>query len=78
MRNNATLSDELCIELIKNRLRSSHSFQGYVLDNFPTTRKQAELLMKANVRIHNFIDLNIDIAKIIDMFNLRNKNFMTD
>lgn len=34
--------------------------------------------MKANVRIHNFIDLNIDIAKIIDMFNLRNKNFMTD
>jgi len=34
--------------------------------------------MKANVRIHNFIDLNIDIAKIIDMFKLRNKTFMSD
>jgi len=34
--------------------------------------------MKANVRIHNFIDLNSDIAKIIDMVKLRNKTFMSD
>jgi len=78
MRNNATLSDELCIELIKNRLKSSKSYYGFVMDNFPTTRRQAELLMKANVRIHNFIDLNIDIAKIIDMFNNKSNNYMKD
>jgi len=35
LRTNASLSDELAIDLIKSRIQSSHSFHGFVLDNFP-------------------------------------------
>jgi len=34
--------------------------------------------MKANLRIHNFIDLDIDISKIMAMFKLKNLSFMAD
>lgn len=71
MRSNAVLSDELTIELIKNRLNSSKCYHGFVLDNFPQNRKQAELMVKNNIRIHQFFDLCMRIPKIMNIYNNR-------
>lgn len=61
------VSDEIIIELIKNRIKEEDCKNGYILDGFPRTIKQAEKYDEMLEEIDNKIDyvFAIDIDKSI-------------
>ena len=61
------VSDEIIIELIKNRIKEDDCKNGYILDGFPRTIKQAEKYDEMLAEIDNKIDyvFAIDIDKSI-------------
>lgn len=61
------VSDEIIIELIKNRINEDGCKNGYILDGFPRTIKQAEKYDEMLAEIGNKIDyvFAIDIDKSI-------------
>ena len=61
------VSDEIIIELIKNRINEDDCKNGYILDGFPRTIKQAEKYDEMLAEIDNKIDyvFAIDIDKSI-------------
>ena len=61
------VSDEIIIELIKNRINEDDCKNGYILDGFPRTIKQAEKYDEMLAEIGNKIDyvFAIDIDKSI-------------
>ncbi|MDY6430712.1 MAG: adenylate kinase [Bacilli bacterium] len=54
--------DELTIELVKERLSRSDCANGYLLDGFPRTIKQAEALSSFGKEINREVSLVIDIS----------------
>ena len=57
--------DDLIVELIKIRLSETDCKNGYVLDGYPRTIKQAEELDKIDT-ITNVINIDVDNAVIVD------------
>ena len=60
----AFVSDEITIEVIKKRLKKSDCKNGFILDGFPRTIPQAEVLDKIT-KIDMVIDLVVDEEYII-------------
>ena len=54
------VKDEIIIEIIKNRLNNIDCKNGFILDGFPRTIHQAEMLEKMNVIINNVFYINVD------------------
>ena len=55
------VSDEVVIDLIKERIRQSDCENGFILDGFPRNIAQAEKLSET------LIEMNLKIDKVIDM-----------
>ena len=66
------VSDDLIIELVKERISQSDCERGFLFDGFPRTIPQAEALIQNNVEIHGVIELVVadeEIIKRISYFN---------
>jgi len=59
------VSDELIIDLIKDRLQEDDCKNGYLLDGFPRTIPQADAMRKNNIDVDYVIEINVDDAEII-------------
>ncbi|MCP5050125.1 MAG: adenylate kinase [bacterium] len=60
MESGELVSDEIIIEMLKNRLAKDDIDGGYIMDGFPRTRNQAEALSRMTVDKEIAIYLNVD------------------
>ena len=71
----ALVPDELTIEILKARFEEDDTVNGFVLDGFPRTIKQAEyldeLLKKEDKRINVVVDLSLSDDEIVDRITKR-------
>ena len=59
------VSDDLIIELVKERISQSDCERGFLFDGFPRTIPQAAALIHNNVEIHGVIELVVADEEII-------------
>lgn len=66
MSTGALISTDIVTELLKKRLNKDDIEKGFILDGYPRTLEQAEilsnLLMELNYRINNVIYLDMDVS----------------
>lgn len=71
----ALVPDELTIEILKARFEEDDTINGFVLDGFPRTIKQAEylddLLKKEGKKINVVVDLSLSDDEIVDRITKR-------
>jgi len=65
MKQGALVSDELIINLVKERLKASDCMQGFLFDGFPRTVPQAEAVRVAAIHIDKVIDIDVDDEEIV-------------
>ena len=59
------VSDDLIIELVKERISESDCSQGFLFDGFPRTIPQAEALELNNIQIDGVIELKVPDDEIL-------------
>lgn len=59
------VSDDLIINLVKERIAQSDCKNGFLLDGFPRTIPQAEALLNAGVKIDNVLEISVDDEEIV-------------
>lgn len=59
------VSDDLIINLVKERIAQPDCANGFLFDGFPRTIPQAEALKEAGVRIDNVIEIAVDDEEIV-------------
>ncbi|WP_291808588.1 adenylate kinase [Limnobacter sp.] len=65
------VSDEIIINLVKERLKESDCANGYLFDGFPRTIPQAEAMKEAGVKIDFVLEINVPHDAIIDRMSGR-------
>ncbi|MGB2238832.1 MAG: adenylate kinase [Pseudomonadales bacterium] len=65
------VTDEIIIDLVKERISASDCQSGFLFDGFPRTIPQAESLREAGVEIDVVIEINLSDQKIIDRLSGR-------
>ena len=65
------VSDEVIIELVKERIAQPDCQNGFLLDGFPRTLRQAEALKQQNIRLDCVIELQINDEVIIERMSGR-------
>lgn len=65
MEHGGLVSDDIIIDLVKNRLQENDCKNGYLLDGFPRTIAQAEALKKAGITIDFTIEIDVPDEEII-------------
>ena len=64
MDNGDLVSDNIIMSMIEKRITKSDCKNGFILDGFPRTYKQAVsldmILQKLNLKIHKVIEINVD------------------
>ncbi|OGT69652.1 MAG: adenylate kinase [Gammaproteobacteria bacterium RIFCSPLOWO2_02_FULL_42_9] len=59
------VSDEIMIDLIKDRIAKHDCKHGFLLDGFPRTVRQAEALLEQKVHIDYVIEIYVDDEEVI-------------
>lgn len=59
------VTDEIMIQLVKDRISQPDCKKGFLLDGFPRTIPQAEALKLANIKINHVIEINVDDEEIV-------------
>lgn len=59
------VSDELILELVKERISEKDCKNGYLFDGFPRTIAQADGMKNANIHVEYIVELQIDDDEII-------------
>jgi adenylate kinase len=59
------VSDEIIIDLIKERITQADCAQGFLFDGFPRTIPQADALQEAGVNIDNVLEIAVDDEEIV-------------
>lgn len=59
------VSDETIIQLVKNRIEEPDCANGFILDGFPRTRSQAEVLVQEGVDLDFVIQINVPDEDIV-------------
>src|SRR6185503_15349733 len=65
------VSDDLIIDLVKERLKQPDCANGYLFDGFPRTIPQAEALKAANVPIDYVLEIDVPDEEIIQRMSGR-------
>ena len=65
MEEGALVTDEIIIDLVKERIKKDDCEKGYLFDGFPRTIPQAEALAQQNIRIDSVIEIKVEDAQII-------------
>jgi adenylate kinase len=67
----ALVSDDLIINLVKERIALPDCAQGFLFDGFPRTIPQAEAMRSAGVRIDYVLEIDVPFADIIERMSGR-------
>lgn len=65
------VSDDIIINLVKERLKESDCANGYLFDGFPRTIPQAEAMKEADVKIDFVLEIDVPHDAIIDRMSGR-------
>ena len=65
MESGGLVSDDLIINLVKERIAEPDCANGFLFDGFPRTIPQAEALKEAGVSIDNVIEIAVDDEEIV-------------
>ena len=65
------VSDDLIINLVKERIKESDCLKGFMLDGFPRTIPQAEALQVAGIEIDHVIEIHVDDEEIVSRLSGR-------
>ena len=65
MDSGALVSDEIVIGILKERIAQPDAANGFILDGFPRTVKQAEALDEMGVRIDKVLEIFVENERII-------------
>ncbi|HEX4856275.1 MAG TPA: adenylate kinase [Limnobacter sp.] len=65
------VSDEIIINLVKERLKEADCANGYLFDGFPRTIPQAEAMKEAGVKIDYVLEIDVPHEAIIDRMSGR-------
>ena len=65
------VSDEIIINLVKERLKEADCNKGYLFDGFPRTIPQAEAMKQAGVKIDFVLEIDVPHNAIIDRMSGR-------
>ena len=65
------VSDELIINLVKDRIAQSDCAQGFLFDGFPRTIPQAEAMKAAGVKLDYVLEIDVPFDAIIDRMSGR-------
>lgn len=71
MDSGALVSDDIIIELVKERLQQSDCKNGYTLDGFPRTIAQAEALHKSGIVLDYVIEIFVPDDEIVERLSSR-------
>ncbi|WP_334120105.1 adenylate kinase [Limnobacter sp.] len=65
------VSDDIIINLVKERLKESDCANGYLFDGFPRTIPQAEAMKEAGVKIDFVLEIDVPHDAIVDRMSGR-------
>ncbi|HEY2255755.1 MAG TPA: adenylate kinase [Variovorax sp.] len=71
MASGALVSDDLIINLVKERLALPDCHQGFLFDGFPRTIPQAEAMRAAGVHLDYVLDIDVPFSDIIERMSGR-------
>lgn len=63
--------DEIVVEMVKERLKNDDCKNGYILDGFPRTISQAEIMEKLPIPIDVALEIAVDEELIVDRLSGR-------
>ena len=61
----ALVTDDIIIDLVKDRIKKNDCEKGYLFDGFPRTIPQAEALAQENIQIDSVIEIKVEDDQII-------------
>ena len=67
----ALVSDDVIVELVKERLRAPDTANGYLFDGFPRTIAQAEATKDAGIKLDYVLEIDVPEADIIERMSGR-------
>ena len=65
MESGALVTDDIIIDLVKERLTKPDCANGYLFDGFPRTIPQAEALVEQGISIDNVLEIKVEVSEII-------------
>ncbi len=65
------VSDDIIINLVKERIKEKDCEKGFLLDGFPRTIPQAEAMKQAGVHIDYVVEIDVDDSEIIQRMSGR-------
>lgn len=65
METGGLVSDEIIIELVKERIEKDDCVNGFLFDGFPRTIPQAQAMVDAGVKIDHVVEINVDDEEIV-------------
>ena len=71
MDSGALVSDELIINLVKERIAQSDCVQGFLFDGFPRTIPQADAMKAAGVKLDYVLEIDVPFDAIIERMSGR-------
>ena len=66
MDNGELVTDEIIIDLVKDRIQAPDCQQGFLFDGFPRTIPQAKALLQADIHIDCIVEIRVDSKEIIE------------
>ena len=71
MASGALVSDDLIIDLVRERIAEADCAQGFLFDGFPRTIPQAEAMRAAGVRLDYVLEIDVPFSDIIERMSGR-------
>ena len=71
MKSGALVSDQLIIDLVKERIAQPDCAQGFLFDGFPRTIPQADAMKSAGVKLDYVLEIDVPFEAIIDRMSGR-------
>jgi len=66
MDNGELVTDEIIIDLVKDRIQAPDCQQGFLFDGFPRTIPQAKALLQEDIHIDCIVEIRVDSEEIIE------------
>ena len=71
MEQGGLVTDEIIIELVKERVKKPDCANGFLFDGFPRTIPQAQALIDQNIDIDSVIEIKVPDAEIVNRLSSR-------
>lgn len=65
------VSDEMVLEIVKDRLKEADCANGYILDGFPRTLVQAQMMKENDIAVDFVIDISVGDDVIVERLSGR-------